>query len=925
MTLGKFIGTLLVLLGGTVMLGWRLQIVPLVRVMPEFAPMVFNTALCFALAGGALLASFSDTKRDVGVTAIGVVLATIAALVLAEHGFQFDLGIDAPSLHAWLRHANARPGRMSAPSATAFLMTGAALILATRAHRSWTGAAVRILTLGVSAIGALGLAGYFVSAPLLFPEYWFAGIAVHTAAGLLLLSIGLWSAGKRFAWGRTPFFSREDERITFIGAAILVAIATSAGIASFAILQGRVQTLVGGYVVASLSRRVSVFQDMIELRENNAQIAANRPAVMRNLRVIHAGKDDGSHIANVQAVIDGFLKQGFAAIAYHDVDGKIVSSGGSFARAPAMSVTLATPEKAELLWDRGFLLRHRISMSDAGGKVGEITAEQPLPVLTRLTAEAPGNGDTWDMGICVRSGGELRCFPQRLNPRVFSAPLVNVAGEDLPMTRALNGETGITITRDYRAQNVMAAYGPIGGLGLGMVIKVDAVEVFKPIREQLQFALGLLLLLAAGGAVLLRSRIKPLATSLVDAVTAREKSENALRNLNAELELKRNHLEKANKLKSEFLANMSHELRTPLNGIIGFSEMMHDEKVGPVSPRHKEYLGDILNSARHLLELINDVLDLTKVEAGKIEFEPEQVELEKVVRETCDVVRAMSARKNLKIEIAIAPEVSSVVLDPAKLKQVLYNYLSNAIKFTGEGGRITVRAAPEGPKDFRLEVKDTGIGIKPEDLGKLFVEFQQLDATPAKKYQGTGLGLALTKKIVEAQGGRVGVDSTPGHGSVFFAVLPRIQAISVSGGNGQPKPAPVARTADISMDGSRTVLCIDDDPSSLKLTEIVLRNAGYATICETDAEAAFHSIEQDKPAAIVLDLLMPKLDGFEFLERCQRMKFAKDIPIILWSIMDLPHEDRSRLRALVRAIVTKGPGGAARLLEELENHIGVKR
>ncbi|HWH80384.1 MAG TPA: PAS domain S-box protein, partial [Candidatus Binatus sp.] len=216
--------------------------------------------------------------------------------------------------------------------------------------------------------------------------------------------------------------------------------------------------------------------------------------------------------------------------------------------------------------------------------------------------------------------------------------------------------------------------------------------------------------------------------------------------------------EASNRLKSEFLANMSHELRTPLNAIIGFSQMMHDGRLGPVSEAHIEFLGDILNSADHLLQLINDVLDLAKIEAGRIVLQAEPVDLQQLIVEACDIVRGMAAKKRLEIETSIDPAVLSVCLDPGKLKQVLYNFLSNAVKFTPDGGRITVRARPESPEEFRIEIEDTGIGINSDDVARLFVEFQQLDASSTKQYPGTGLGLALSKKIIEAQGGRVGVD-----------------------------------------------------------------------------------------------------------------------------------------------------------------------
>jgi PAS domain S-box-containing protein len=239
-------------------------------------------------------------------------------------------------------------------------------------------------------------------------------------------------------------------------------------------------------------------------------------------------------------------------------------------------------------------------------------------------------------------------------------------------------------------------------------------------------------------------------------------------------ELRRRSLEDANRLKSEFLANMSHELRTPLNAVIGFAKLMHCGRVGAVSDEQREYLGDILTSSNHLLQLINDVLDLSKVEAGHMDFFPEPIDLPQLIGEVRDTVRALAAAKQIKLEVDVADDCVGLELDAAKLKQLLYNYVSNALKFTGESGRVRISARLEDEDHFRISVHDTGIGIRPDDLAKLFVEFRQLDASAAKLHQGTGLGLALTKRIVEAQSGWVGVESTWGEGSTFFAVLPRV-------------------------------------------------------------------------------------------------------------------------------------------------------
>jgi PAS domain S-box-containing protein len=231
-------------------------------------------------------------------------------------------------------------------------------------------------------------------------------------------------------------------------------------------------------------------------------------------------------------------------------------------------------------------------------------------------------------------------------------------------------------------------------------------------------------------------------------------------------------IQQANRMKSEFLANMSHELRTPLNGIIGFSELLIDEKPGPLNPTQKDFLNHVLDSSRHLLQLINDVLDLSKVEAGKMELFPETFAPAKAIDEVCLVIVQMAEKKKIAIHRDIAASIASVTLDQQKFKQVLFNLLSNAVKFTTEGGRVDIVITPHDGRHLKLQVCDTGIGIEPENLSRLFVEFQQLDSSLARLYEGTGLGLALTKKIVEFQKGSIAVESKPGKGSTFTVILP---------------------------------------------------------------------------------------------------------------------------------------------------------
>jgi PAS domain S-box-containing protein len=249
-----------------------------------------------------------------------------------------------------------------------------------------------------------------------------------------------------------------------------------------------------------------------------------------------------------------------------------------------------------------------------------------------------------------------------------------------------------------------------------------------------------------------------LVSSAIRDVTDRKKSEQKLR--------------EANRMKSEFLANMSHELRTPLNGIIGFSEFLYDEKPGPLNAKQKEYLNDILNSGRHLLQLINDVLDLSKVEAGRMDLFPEVFCLATVVDEACSALSPLAAAKQIQVRMIGFVAHEHVELDKQKLKQVLFNLLSNAVKFTPARGCVDVVKVSREDGLLQLEVRDDGVGIAPGEIGKLFVEFQQVDSSISRRHGGTGLGLALVKRIVELQRGTVGVASEPERGSTFTIVLP---------------------------------------------------------------------------------------------------------------------------------------------------------
>ena len=349
-----------------------------------------------------------------------------------------------------------------------------------------------------------------------------------------------------------------------------------------------------------------------------------------------------------------------------------------------------------------------------------------------------------------------------------------------------------------------------------------------------------------------------------------------IRARSTQLELQNRRIQEASRLKSEFLANMSHELRTPLNAIIGFAELLHDGHVEPTSPQHTEFLGDILTSGRHLLQLINDVLDLAKVEAGQLDFRPEAVEPGQMIAEVIAILRTHAASKHIGVTTEIDPAVGVVQLDPSRFKQVVYNYLSNALKFTHDGGRIVARVAVEDEAHFRFEVQDSGVGIPAEDLGRLFVEFQQLEGGASKRHQGTGLGLALTRRLVDAQGGRVGVESTLGQGSTFHAVFPRGPR---SGADPQARPGAHQRQ------GGRTVLIVEDDARDRELVTELLEDAGFAVeVAETGA-AALAACATRAFDAITLDMLLPDMTGLQLLAELRAEPQTKAVPVIVITVV----------------------------------------
>lgn len=378
-------------------------------------------------------------------------------------------------------------------------------------------------------------------------------------------------------------------------------------------------------------------------------------------------------------------------------------------------------------------------------------------------------------------------------------------------------------------------------------------------------------------------------------------SQSALALLNAQLfrELKEQSLalELASRHKSEFLASMSHELRTPLNAVLGFSEVLLDRMFGDINERQEEYLRDIHGSGKHLLELLNEILDLSKVEAGRMEVDYSAFDLRVLLEEAVAMVRERATAHSIDLRVDVEPGAVRAYSDQLRLKQVVLNLVTNAVKFTGDGGSVAVRAR-RTPVGIEVTVTDTGVGVPEADRERIFESFQQ-GGRGASREEGTGLGLTLSRRIVELLGGRMWLESQVGVGSVFGFTLPSRTSDDAAA------PTPTS--------GMCEVVVIEDDRPSLDLFTAFLDGASVRVITARDGSAGLEAVRQNRPSAVLLDIRLPGMDGWAVLATLKQDPDTRDIPVIVVSIVD----EQQRGAALGAAAYLVKPVGRGALLDAL--------
>jgi PAS domain S-box-containing protein len=394
-------------------------------------------------------------------------------------------------------------------------------------------------------------------------------------------------------------------------------------------------------------------------------------------------------------------------------------------------------------------------------------------------------------------------------------------------------------------------------------------------------------------------------------ITERKQARHQIEQQNRELELRNREVERATKLKSKFLASMSHELRTPLNAIVGFSDLLAEGTPGQLNDKQKRFVGHIRQGSAHLLQLINDILDLSKIESGQLEFHCEDFQVSDALPEVLSTIRPLAMAKNIQVQQTLRSE-ATVHADRVRFKQILYNLLSNAVKFTPKDGTISLECSEDG-NQVSLSVADTGIGIRAEDQQMIFEEFRQVEGNSEAAHQGTGLGLAITKRLVEQQGGKISLRSELGKGSRFTFTLPAgTRAIAVS--SHPPLPHIAARGP-----GKPLILVVDDEVSARELISSYL-DSEYRTVVAASGAEAIKKAQDLRPDAITLDVLMSEGNGFETLVSLRKTAETATIPIIIVSIVD----QKQVGFALGAADYLVKPIRKPMLLETIRKHVSVR-
>ncbi|NOT07434.1 MAG: response regulator [Gemmatimonadales bacterium] len=920
------------------LLGWQIGRLPLQNGFSRGAPINPVIALVLLLGGLALLAEVTDRRglRRLGAAAAGV-MAAIAFLRMAEVFFEWPLPgpVDLLFFPSKLTHLPLTdPTRMSGGTALVLVLLAVAIVLAPRKADAarFTAKALAIL---IGVLGALAILGYISRRAQLSDSAGTVPVAFSTALGLLLLSFAVFATANRAEELDTGSESINalQRRVTLAVRVALLILTLSAGVSIWMVqrsreaakarrdalnyretLQAILSTLTGaetgqrGYLLTGRpeylgpqeSANESTSAQLPRLREqvgSDSVQAARYAALERTVR---------SKLALLDRTI-ALRRAGHADSALAIVQtGEGIRGMDEIRRI--VREMLASRDALVARWDRRLERDNQISlvMSFLVGL---------LAIVFLVVAGRTINRDLTRRG-----------FVEEERDRFFtiSVDLLCIAKSDGYFKRLNPAFTEVLgwSNEELLARPFIDFVHPDDHAATLREVERQTVEGEPVLHFENRY------LHKDGSWRVLSWRSVPQPGGLLYA-TARDVTDR--RQVETVMRAAKEAAEASNRAKSDFLAKMSHELRTPLNSIIGFSEILEDETAGTLTDKQRRYVGNVLLSGRNLLQLINDILDLSKVESGRMELTITEFSVQGALEQVRNVVMALADRKRLQLTLEVEPGLPPLKADEGKFRQILYNLLGNAIKFTGDDGRVivTARTVPwpdgtHGQVALEVSVADTGIGIAPEDHERIFEEFRQVGRGSARDQEGTGLGLALTKKLLALHGGRITVQSALGKGSTFRATLPfRAPPPKV-----EPAP-PAAIGVPDGRPAGPLVLVVDDEPGARDLLIHHLREAGYRVATAGSGEEALNLARTLGPDAITLDILLPDRDGLLTLAELKSRAETRSIPILIVSVtgrtevgyslgaadwLVKPVDRGTLLGALDRALRQEVPGGKRRIL-----------
>lgn len=677
--------------------------------------------------------------------------------------------------------------------------------------------------------------------------------------------------------------------------------------------------------VASIQRTkmLSIYEQNMErlgLVASRTQLRVNLDKFNRDKKSIYQDNINRIILDSKESIDD------FSAIHIYALDGMLISSTGvdetdaGYAKDEAFKAGLKENQAKIFAYDGDQKLQVYISgplyLEDK--LLGVLVIESSTENMLSSVSDYTGLGESGETVLAVRNdqGEAIFLMPARFNKNAALSLTISKDQKNIPINYAINGvEKIFTDFVDYRNVPVLSVTRYIENANWGLVVKIDKSEAFSHLskmRNILIIILVVALLLVIAISLFMSHQITQPIIQLLNAIKRVTEGEADQRvNIDSkdeigelagafnhmiearqtyvrELEEKTTELKLATKLKSEFLANMSHELRTPMNSIIGFTGRVLKKSEDKLDDRQKKNLRTVVRNAHHLLNLINGLLDVSKIEAGKMEVHAESFDLVPLVEEVISLTQSMIGEKPIELKLDIPSDMVRIHTDNIKLKQILINLVSNAIKFTREGNvtvaaRLLDEASKEEGARIIISVTDTGAGMDAEALSFIFDAFRQVDGSTTRKAGGAGLGLTIVQKFTELLKGTISVKSEQGSGTSFELIFP----VDLGDQETETSVDPLSLDQLKALNTSKkTILCIDDEAEVRELISDYLVDEGYQVVTARSAEEGLVIAKQIQPFAITLDILMPHKDGWTVLNELKSNVVTRNIPVFVISFMD---------------------------------------